>query len=66
MGSPWEVHGTEKALKSMVEYDKIYPGYDFASNKGYGTAKHIDALKLQGSSPIHRKTFIKNINTPRG
>ena len=52
--------------RMMVEYDKIYPGYDFASNKGYGTAKHIDALKLQGSSPIHRKTFIKNINTPRG
>lgn len=52
--------------RMMVEYDKIYPGYDFASNKGYGTAKHTDALKLQGSSPIHRKTFIKNINTPRG
>ena len=29
----------------MVEYDKIYPEYDFASNKGYGSAKHIEALK---------------------
>ena len=44
----------------MVEYDKIYPGYDFASNKGYGSAKHIEAIKTLGPTPIHRKTFIKN------
>ena len=44
----------------MEEYDKLYPEYDFASNKGYGTAKHIDALKEHGACPIHRKTFIKN------
>ncbi len=44
----------------MVEYDKIYPGYDFASNKGYGSAKHIEAIKRLGPTPIHRKTFIKN------
>ncbi|MFQ9515475.1 MAG: ribonuclease HII [Eubacterium sp.] len=44
----------------MVEYDKIYPEYDFASNKGYGSAKHIEALKKYGPCPIHRKTFIKN------
>ncbi len=44
----------------MVEYDKIYPGYDFASNKGYGSAKHIEAIKKLGPTPIHRKTFIKN------
>ena len=43
----------------MVEYDKILPGYDFASNKGYGTKKHIEGLKEQGPSPIHRRTFIK-------
>lgn len=46
--------------RMMVEYDKIYPEYDFASNKGYGTAAHIAALKDIGASPIHRKTFIKN------
>lgn len=45
----------------MVEYDKIYPEYDFASNKGYGSAKHIEALKKYGPCPIHRKSFIKNI-----
>ncbi len=44
----------------MVEYDKIYPEYDFASNKGYGSKNHIEALKLFGPTPIHRKSFIKN------
>ncbi len=44
----------------MVEYDKIYPEYDFASNKGYGSAKHIEALKKYGPCPIHRKSFIGN------
>ena len=44
--------------RMMVEYDKMYPGYDFASNKGYGSAKHIAALKTIGPCPIHRKTFI--------
>ena len=43
--------------RMMVEYDKMYPGYDFASNKGYGSAKHIAALKTIGPCPIHRKTF---------
>jgi ribonuclease HII len=46
--------------RMMVEYDKIYPGYDFASNKGYGSAKHIQALKEIGPCEIHRRTFIKN------
>lgn len=44
----------------MVEYDKIFPGYDFAGNKGYGSANHIEALKKQGPTPIHRRSFIKN------
>ncbi|MDR2201817.1 MAG: ribonuclease HII [Clostridiales bacterium] len=44
----------------MREYDKIYPEYGFTANKGYGTARHIAALKKYGPSPIHRKTFIKN------
>lgn len=46
--------------RMMVEYDKVYPGFDFASNKGYGTQKHIDALKEQGVTPIHRRSFIGN------
>lgn len=44
----------------MVEYDKLYPEYDFASNKGYGSAKHIEAIKKYGPCPIHRKSFIGN------
>lgn len=44
----------------MEEYDAILPGYGFASNKGYGSAEHIAALKEIGSSPIHRASFIKN------
>lgn len=44
----------------MEEYDKILPGYGFASNKGYGSAEHIAALKEFGATPIHRQTFIKN------
>ena len=46
--------------RMMVEYDKQYPGYDLASNKGYGTQKHIEALQTQGPTPIHRRSFIGN------
>lgn len=45
----------------MEEYEKQYPGYDFASNKGYGSAKHLEALKTLGVCKIHRKTFLKNL-----
>ena len=44
----------------MVEYDQILPEYGFASNKGYGSAEHIAALKKYGASPIHRQSFIHN------
>ena len=43
----------------MLEYDKLYPEYGFASHKGYGTKAHIEALKKYGPLDIHRKTFIK-------
>ena len=44
----------------MIEYDKIMPEYQFASNKGYGSAEHIKVLKEIGASAIHRQSFIKN------
>ena len=44
----------------MREWDKVYPEYGFAGHKGYGTAKHIEAIKKYGLTPIHRKTFCKN------
>ena len=46
--------------RMMQEYDEIYPQYGFAGHKGYGTAKHIQAIKEFGPCPIHRKSFIKN------
>ena len=44
--------------RMMVEYDSALPGYGFASNKGYGSAEHIEALKKYGPTPIHRASFI--------
>ena len=45
--------------RMMVEYDKVYPGYDFASNMGYGSAKHYAGLDKLGPCEIHRRTYIK-------
>lgn len=47
--------------RMMEEYDHIFPGYDFASNKGYGSKEHIKAIHRQGPCPIHRRSFLKNI-----
>lgn len=44
----------------MRQWDEIYPQYGFSTHKGYGTAKHIEAIKQYGLCPIHRKTFTKN------
>lgn len=41
----------------MEILDTLYPGYDFASHKGYGTAKHVAAIEKLGPCPEHRKTF---------
>ena len=38
----------------MIEYDKIFPGYNLAQHKGYGTKKHIQAIEKLISSPLHR------------
>lgn len=45
----------------MVKYDEIYPEYGFASHKGYGSSAHIEAIRKYGPTPIHRKSFIKNL-----
>lgn len=44
----------------MRKYDKMYPEYGFAKNKGYGTKQHIEAIKKYGLCEIHRRTFVKN------
>ena len=43
--------------KMMYELDKKYPMYDLANNKGYGTKKHIDAIKEYGITKYHRLSF---------
>ncbi|MDO4523389.1 MAG: ribonuclease HII [Eubacteriales bacterium] len=69
------VHGDAKSLsiaaasviakvtrdRLMEEYDKAMPEYGFAGHKGYGSAAHIQAIRTYGPSPIHRRSFIKNI-----
>ncbi len=47
----------------MKEYDKVYPEYGFASNKGYGTKAHYEGIKKAGITEIHRKSFLKNLET---
>lgn len=44
----------------MIKISQKYPNYDFASNKGYGTAKHIEVIKNTGLSSIHRKSYCKS------
>jgi ribonuclease HII len=45
--------------KIMKEYNEIYPEYGFSQHKGYGTSKHIQAIKDNGLCMIHRKSFLK-------
>jgi ribonuclease HII len=45
----------------MKEYDAVYPNYGFASNSGYGSLEHIEAIKRYGATEIHRKSFLSNI-----
>lgn len=44
--------------RMMRQWDEVYPQYGFGAHKGYGTAKHIQAIKEYGPCPLHRKTFI--------
>ena len=41
----------------MVDVDAQYPGYDWASNKGYSSARHIEGLRALGPSPLHRTSW---------
>ena len=45
----------------MYHYDEIYPEYGFKSHKGYGTKEHYEAIEKHGITPIHRKSFLKNV-----
>jgi ribonuclease HII len=41
----------------MIEFDRLYAGYGFASHKGYPTLEHLHVLKERGALPIHRRSF---------
>lgn len=45
----------------FIEYDRMYPGYEFLNNKGYGTKKHREAILEKGIVDIHRRSFLKKI-----
>lgn len=45
----------------MLELDSLYPEYQFAKHKGYGTALHVDLLRKYGPCPIHRRSFLTKI-----
>ena len=45
----------------MQEVDKQYPQYQFSKHKGYGTKLHYEMIEQFGISPVHRKSFLKNI-----
>ncbi len=48
-----------KRDRGCIELDKLYPEYGIAKHKGYPTKDHMDAVRLYGPSPIHRKSFLK-------
>jgi len=50
----------------MVVLDAIYPGYNFAGNKGYGSREHMDAISMVGPSPVHRMSFSFGRGAARG
>jgi len=45
--------------RMCIEHDKLYPEYNIAKHKGYPTKEHMDAVRVHGPSPIHRRTFLK-------
>ncbi len=48
--------------RMMIKYAREYPWYAFEKNKGYGTKAHYEDIKERGICPIHRKTFLKNLD----
>ena len=55
-------HGKTTLVDRLLwsSHEKEYPGYDFASSKGYGSARHRQAIAEKGLTPIHRVSFCQN------
>jgi len=49
----------------MTRQEDVYPEYNFAKHKGYGSVEHIKAILKHGTSSLHRQSFLKNIFSPR-
>lgn len=47
--------------RMMAELDGQFPGYDLTRNKGYGTSAHMQALRVLGPTPMHRRSFLRNL-----
>ncbi len=45
----------------MLEIDRLYPEYQFARHKGYGTKLHREMLLKYGPCPVHRRSFLKKV-----
>ena len=48
--------------RMMIAFAGKYPGYAFEKNKGYGTKEHYEGIRRQGTCPIHRRSFLKNVH----
>ena len=48
--------------RMMIKYAREYPWYAFEKNKGYGTKAHYEGIREKGICPIHRKSFLKNLD----
>ncbi|MBR7071616.1 MAG: ribonuclease HII [Clostridia bacterium] len=51
--------------RMMEKYDEMYPQYGFKKHKGYGTKAHYEAILQDGILPIHRRSFLKNLDEHR-
>lgn len=51
--------------KKMISYGQKFPHYDFEQHKGYGTYPHYRAIKKHGITPLHRKSFLKNLTNKK-
>ena len=47
---------------AMLDWHEKYPLYGFDTHKGYGTAKHMEAIRVHGMCPLHRRSFLKNLS----
>lgn len=60
------IHAKEWRDARMRELDAALPGYGFSVHKGYGTAAHLEALRIHGPTPHHRSLFLRKFHAANG